>query len=220
MNLLRNEAEGFVLAGGRSSRMGQNKALIEIAGRRLIQHAVDILREAGLKTRIAGGASELSQLAPMVSDMPEESGLGPLAGISAALSACSCRFAVFLPVDMPLIPASLIEYLVRHAVMTQKAVTVVSVAGFTQTFPAIIDCAAIESLRESLHSDDRNCLKAFRAVGEALPGGFEALSLEVLLQPGQVRHPLALFPNQWFLSGNTPDDLRVLDEAIAGRGRR
>jgi len=63
-------------------------------------------------------------------------------------------------------------------------------------------------------------LKAFRAVGEALPGGFEALSLEVLLQPGQVRHPLALFPNQWFLSGNTPDDLRVLDEAIAGRGRR
>ena len=220
MNLLRNEAEGFVLAGGRSSRMGQNKALIEFAGRRLIQHAVGILREAGLETRIAGAASGVSQFAPVVSDMPEDSGLGPLAGIRSALSACLCRFAVFLPVDMPLIPASLLEYLVRYAVVTQKTVTVASVAGFTQTFPAVIDCAAIESLRESLRSGDRNCLKAFCAAGEALPGGFEALPLEVLLQPGQVRHPLALYPNQWFLNGNTPDDLRVLDEAIAGRGRR
>jgi len=218
------EAEGFVLAGGMSSRMGKDKAALAVGGRQLIQHALEIMREAGLETRIAGAQSDMSKFAPVVSDSPDESGFGPLAGICAALAACKCRFAAFLPVDQPLIPASLIEYLLHHAIVTQAAVAVVSVAGFVQTFPAIVDSAALGSLKASLFSGDRNCLTAFRAAGNAIGGfaigGFSVLPLELLVQPGQVRHPRALHPDQWFLNVNTPEDLKLLDEVMAGAGPR
>ena len=218
MSLPLTEFEGFVLAGGRSSRMGQDKALIEVAGRALLEHSLEILRSARLKARIAGARSELSEYAPVIPDTPGESGLGPLAGICAALSACTCRIAVFLPADLPLIPAQLIEYLLYHSAVTEAAVTVVSVAGFVQTFPAIIERAAMGSLREHLHSEDRNCLKAFRSTGNALSGGFSVLPLELLVQPGEVQHPRGLNPSRWFLNVNTPDELRRLDELMSGDG--
>jgi molybdenum cofactor guanylyltransferase len=210
------DVEGFVLAGGRSSRMGQDKALIQLGGRPLVQHALDILRGAGLDPRIGGARADLSAFAHVVTDEPGHAGLGPLAGIRAALAVCERRAAVFLPVDLPLIPAELIEYLIHHALITGAAVTVVSVGGFTQTFPAVIDRAAATHLRARLNSEDRNCLKAFRAAGAALPGGFTALQVELLVQPGQVRHPRGLYPAQWFLNVNSPEDLKVAESLATG----
>ena len=207
MSLSLSETEGFVLAGGRSSRMGQDKALVELAGRTLVEHALDILQRAGLTPQIAGARTDLSRFAPVIPDETGQSGQGPLAGVCAALSACRSRLAVFLPVDLPLISPGLIEYLVHHAVVTEAAVTVVSVAGFIQTFPAVVDRAAMPSLQTCLHSEDRNCLKAFRSAAGVLPGGFSALPLELLVQAGQVRHPLGLHPSQWFLNVNSPRDL-------------
>jgi molybdopterin-guanine dinucleotide biosynthesis protein A len=219
LSLSRLDAEGFVLAGGKSSRMGQDKAFLEFCGRPLIQNALEIMNCAGLSSRIAGARSDLSDFAPVVPDLAEESGLGPLAGICAALSACTSRFAAFLPVDLPFIPASLIEYLVHHAVVAEAAVTVVSVGGFIHSFPAVVDRAAGALLNASLHSGDRSCLKAFRAIGSALPSGFSVLPVELLVQPGQVAHSRGMHPSQWFLNLNSPADLKQLHELANGAGR-
>jgi molybdenum cofactor guanylyltransferase len=212
------DAEGFVLAGGRSSRMGREKALIQLAARPLIWNALEILRAAGLHSRIAGANSDFSQFAPLIPDAPQHSGLGPLAGICSALSASTTRFAVFLPVDLPLFPANLIEYLVHHATVTASAITVVSLAAFTQTFPAVIDRAALPTLESSLHSGDRNTLKAFRSAASTLKQPFTALPLELLVQPGQVRHPRGLHPIQWFLNINTPSDVKAAEALFTGAG--
>ena len=137
----RPDAAGFVLAGGQSSRMGQDKALLLFAGRPLVAHALSILTQAGLPASIAGARpsarTALESFAPVVED--PESGLGPLAGICAALASTSARYAVFLPVDLPLLPPALIGFLLHHARITGRAVTVPAVAGFNQTFPAVLD---------------------------------------------------------------------------------
>jgi len=151
-------ADAFILAGGQSRRMGKDKALRLLAGVPLVQHACNLVRSAGLEPRIAGARSDLSSFAPTLLDDPACSGLGPLAGICSVLTNTSAPLALFLPVDMPLLPTSLIIYLLHHATVTQSAVTVVSVGGFIQTFPAIIDKAALPSLQSSLDSEDRNCL--------------------------------------------------------------
>src|SRR5262249_41509336 len=122
--------------------MGQDKALVPIRGVPLILHATGILRDAGLCPKIAGASAELSSIAPVVPDDLDLPGLGPLSGICSALSASATRYSVFLPVDLPLIPVGLISYLVHHAKITESLVTVVSIAGFIQTFPAVIDAHA------------------------------------------------------------------------------
>jgi molybdopterin-guanine dinucleotide biosynthesis protein A len=209
-------ADGFVLAGGQSSRMGHDKALIRLAGTPLIQYAINTLRTIGLQPRIAGAQSDLSPFAPIVPDDPSQSGLGPLSGICSALAAGSSRYAVFLPIDLPLLPSSLIACLLQHTAITQSAVTVISIAGFVQTFPVVVDRDALPVLQSSLLSNDRNCLRAFRAASNALSKPFGILPVELLLQPGQISHPQGLAATLWFLNINFPHDLAHAESLFAG----
>jgi molybdenum cofactor guanylyltransferase len=213
-------ADAFVLAGGKSRRMGSDKALLEINGVPLIEHALAILRRAELDPRIAGARSDLSRSAPVIADDAATSGLGPLSGICTALSATDAAYAVFLPVDVPLVPRDLIVYLLRHAAITQSAVTLPSVAGFIQTFPVVIDRAAAPALERALGSDDRNCLKAFRAAANALSKPFSALPIEVLIQAGQVSDPAGLPAYAWFYNINSPPELEVVAAVFSGSPAR
>lgn len=199
------DAAGFVLAGGRSSRMGTDKALVELAGKPLIQHSLDALREAGLATAIAGTRSDLARFAPVVEDL--SLGLGPLAGVCAALRSSTARWAVFLSVDLPLIPASLIRVLLDHAQITESAVTLASVNGFPQTFPAVIDRAALPVFEAELAAGRGGCFAAFWAGAASLGRTPSILPVEYLAQTGAVSHPAGLPLALWFLNVNTPADL-------------
>ncbi len=203
-------AAGFVLAGGRSSRMGRDKALVAFAGRPLIENALGIFRDAGLEPQIAGARSPLAEFAPVIED--RESGHGPLSGICAAFESTPAVHAVFLPVDLPLIPSSLLVYLLHHARITGHAVTLPALGGSAQTFPAVIDRAALPALHDELAAGRRACWKAFRAAGVS------TVAVELLVQAGQVTDPRQLSPSQWFLNANTPGELeRVLQ--LAGIGQ-
>jgi molybdenum cofactor guanylyltransferase len=200
------DAAGFVLAGGQSSRMGRDKALVEFKGQFLIARAVTILREAGIEVAIAGAHSALETFAPIVHDA--EPGLGPLSGICAALNATSADHAVFLSVDLPLVPPSLIRYLLFHACATGRAVTLASVAGFPQTFPVILTRTALPVLAKQLRTGRRGCLAAFEAVVNQRGEPLSILPVETLAQSGHVSHPDTLPAPQWFLNINSEVDLR------------
>lgn len=196
---------GFVLAGGRSSRMGTDKALVEFSGKPLIAQAIATLQNAGLKTQIAGAHVDLSAFAPVIAD--NASDLGPLSGICSALASTSAERAVFLPVDMPLMPSQLIQVLVRHAQITGSLVTLASVNGFSQTFPAVISRAVHSALSAELGSGRSGCLAAFRAASQQSGNPIAILPLEHLIQSGQAVHPEQLPGVRWFQNVNTPSDL-------------
>ena len=203
------DAAGFVLAGGQSSRMGRDKALLPFAGRPLVAHALSMLREAGLPASIAGAnpsaRASFASYAPVVEDA--EPGLGPLAGICAAMSATSARHAVFLPVDLPLLPPSLLVFLLHHARITGRAVTVPSVNGYTQTFPAVLDQSALPALQAEFSARRRGCFSAFQAAAAGLGQPISAVAVELLAQSGQVAHLLGTPPALWFLNLNSPEDM-------------
>jgi molybdopterin-guanine dinucleotide biosynthesis protein A len=97
---------GYVLAGGRSSRMGTDKALLQLAGKPLIERAVEKLRPICAEVHILSGDSVLEPYAPLVPDI--HPGCGPIGGMEAALERSSHAWNLFLAVDMPFLPAGFI----------------------------------------------------------------------------------------------------------------
>ena len=195
---------GFVLAGGRSTRMGTDKALLLFDGRPLAAHALATLRQSEISAALAGGHPSLAALATLIAD---PLGLGPLSGICAALASTQADFSLFVPVDLPLLPPSLITWLFHHAAITQAPITLTSVSGFPQTFPAIIHRSARPALERELEARRLGCFSAFQAAANALAAPLSVLPVEYLLQAGQIAHPQSLPAAWWFLNVNTPADL-------------
>lgn len=102
---------GAVLAGGRSSRFGSDKALALLRGRPLIDHAADALRPHVAQLVLSGRDAQGFVGVP---DRPEP-GLGPLGGIAGALHyAAAHGYAAILTTgcDMPVFPPSLVRALI------------------------------------------------------------------------------------------------------------
>jgi molybdenum cofactor guanylyltransferase len=105
------DVSGYVLAGGKSSRMGRDKALLELAGKPLVQRAVEKLRRVCAEVCIVGNRAELAY-APVVRDLHE--GCGPLGGIEAALLHSAKDWNLLMAVDIPFLPAGFLDAWVRR----------------------------------------------------------------------------------------------------------
>lgn len=208
------EATGFVLAGGESRRMGRDKALVNFSGEPLLARALGILRAAGLETKIAGARTALDRFAPVVPDA--EPGHGPLGGICAALASCKTKLAVFLPVDLPLLPVSLVTFMVQRTKVTNSLVTIMSLGGFTQTFPVVLDRSLLPGLEAALKQGRGGCFRAFETAAAELGELIRAVPAEYLAQAGNVVHPRGLPAAFWFLNLNTGADLKHAEALAEG----
>jgi molybdenum cofactor guanylyltransferase len=211
------EAQGFILAGGESSRMGTDKALVALAGRPLIEHSLAISRQAGLSAAIAGARSRLEAFAPVVEDRAP--GRGPLAGVCSALASTVSPWAVILSIDLPLVPASLIAYMLDHAQIADPAAVVPSVSGFPQTFPAVVARAALPILEQELAEGRSGCFTAIQSACVRLGRPMAVLPVEMLAQSGHATDERRLPPALWFLNVNSPDDLERAGRVFSARHR-
>jgi molybdopterin-guanine dinucleotide biosynthesis protein A len=203
---------GFVLAGGRSSRMGTDKALVQFHGRPLLEIALATLQAAGLPARIAGRRTPLSSLNPAIPDqipdvIPES---GPLGGIHAALSASTARWNLFLPVDMPLMPASLLRALLDRATLTAAPITALRLNGRLEPLPVVLDRAILPHLAGLLTQGQRACRIAWQSIPESFGAALDAPAVETLRAICHCVDPHGLPPVHWFQSANTPADLALL----------
>ena len=92
---------GFVLAGGKSSRMGRDKALLDWHGRTLLDHMVELLGTAVDQVQVVGRDQLPDQLP----------GLGPLSGIATALRITSTDANLIIAVDLPHLTKDFLKYL-------------------------------------------------------------------------------------------------------------
>lgn len=207
---------GFVLAGGQSSRMGRDKALVLFEGVPLAQVALGILAGAQIPARIAGSRRDLSAFAEEIPDTFTDA--GPLGGIHAGLSASSAEWNLFLPVDLPLMPPSLLACLLQRAMLTGVPVTAVRLNGRLEPFPVVLQRGTLSQIAQRLERGETACHRAWRTIPEAMGGRLDAPAVESLVQCGQCRHPHGLPPVLWFQSANTPQELQSL-ERIADRFR-
>jgi molybdopterin-guanine dinucleotide biosynthesis protein A len=208
-------AEGFVLAGGRSTRMGQDKALLQLAGRPLLEIALDKLRALPLAAapRIVAVRSDLSSHAAVIADL--QPGCGPLSGIEAALAASIRPLNVFLPVDLPLLPPHFLLWMLRRAEITGAVMTVPRMNGRPQPLCAVYHRDLVGHISASLRAGDYKVVPVVMDAARAHHSSIDIFDVELVCSVNSELRALSpLAPHRWFHNCNTPEDMADIGNAL------
>ena len=195
----------FVLAAGKSSRMGEDKAFLELGGRTLLARALELAKTVGSGPLIVGSQEKFAGFGTVVEDVYPER--GPLGGIHAALKKTGTELNLMVAVDLPFLQPSFLNYLVSRSREAKAVVTVPRVEGSLQPLCAVYRRCFAEVAERSLLAG-RNKINSLFAEVET-----EIIEPEEWKRDG--------FAEEMFRNLNTQQDW---DEAtrVAGRdaGRR
>jgi molybdenum cofactor guanylyltransferase len=105
---------------------GEDKGLVPLAGRPMVEHVLDRLRPQ-VGAVLVNANRNLERYAayghPVVADALDGY-LGPLAGVASALPRVTTEFLVTVPCDSPLVPADLVSRLLQACVASSAEVAV------------------------------------------------------------------------------------------------
>lgn len=182
-----------VLAGGRSARMGTDKALMDFCGRRMIDHVVE--RLGALTDRVVVMTKRRDDLGPLPAIVleDEEPFLGPLPALIAGLRATGEVRNVVVACDMPFVNADLLRGLAGSLEDDIDAVVPTTVDGAQPLHAAYGDCAI------------ENLLSAMAAGERSLKGSLARLRIRWF--PEEEWRPIDP-DGRSFLNVNTPEELQ------------
>ncbi len=183
-----------ILAGGKSSRMGRDKAWLEVGGQPLLARQIQLARELGAREIFISGRADADYAAfgyPVLRD--KFAGAGPLAGIERALDAAALPLLLVLAVDLPEMSVEFLRGLGAGCVENVGAIPRVN--GNIEPLAAFYPKAA-QSLAGASLGNRRNAVTTF-AENCAQSG----LARFVELPAAEARH---------FVNWNSPADLPCL----------
>ncbi len=205
--LPRLPVHGFVLAGGGSSRMGEDKALLRFCGQPMVEIAVEKLRDVCMEVGIAGNREDLARFAPVVRE--KRLNAGPAAGIEAGLKAGAQPWVMFVPVDVPLAPARLLRRWAKLVLEKEGVLASHLRCGRDQPAFCMLRRECAERLSQALDTGERRLEVLLRAASE---------DLEWVLDVAK-ESPMADARESWFANVNTREDLAAAEELALGGGK-
>jgi molybdenum cofactor guanylyltransferase len=192
----------FVLAGGKSSRMGSDKAFLRLGDETLLARALKAAGVVAGEVRIVGDARKFAGLGLVVEDVYRDR--GPLGGIHAALSSSSTELNLVLAVDLPFVGTDFLEHLLLRARESGAMITVPRAGGGLQPLCAAyrreFAGVAEQSLREGKYKIDA----LFARVGTRV------IEEDELLRAG--------FSAEIFRNLNTPEEFEKAHRARSAQG--
>jgi molybdenum cofactor guanylyltransferase len=185
------DATAFILAGGKSSRMGRDKAFLQLRDETLLAHALKLSAAITKEVKIVGDATKFSAFGRVVEDVYPNR--GPLGGIHAALSTSSTDLNLMLAVDLPFVGADFLQYLLARARESTAIVTLPRAAGGLQPLCAVYRRPFAEIAEEALRNGRNKIDSLFAKAGTCV------IEDDELVRAG--------FSSEMFRNLNTPDDL-------------
>ena len=145
------QVTGIVLAGGNSSRMGQNKALLPYAGVTLIEYITERLKPYCQSVMVSVREKLLFEYLglPLLEDY--KNNCGPLGGIEAALSASSTDLCFIVPCDLPFFSGAIIPLLVAEIGDADACVPVLN--NYYEPLVALYSKGALPEIRRALAAE-------------------------------------------------------------------
>lgn len=184
----RKDWTGIILAGGRSSRMRSDKALLRIGDETMLQHTVGILEALVDSVLIVGRADDQMTTAIAVPD--DCPGTGPLGGLATGLRHMRSPHALVVAVDHPYLNTDVLRYLQQRLEYYDAAVPIVD--GQPQPTHAVYGRHCLPMVEQHLGRGQRSLR---RLLDELTIRRIEAAELESVA-PG----------HQSFLNVNTAED--------------
>ncbi len=158
MSEMNRNITAVVLAGGLARRMGgQDKGLVDVFGRPMIEHVLDTLRPQVEQILINANRNHETYASynyPVISDSIEGY-CGPLAGMASAMQHCDTPYLMATPCDSPFLPDDLVARLYNALQAEQASISVAHDGDRMQPVFALLDCNLLESLLTFLHSGER-----------------------------------------------------------------
>ncbi|MBM3978658.1 MAG: molybdenum cofactor guanylyltransferase [Planctomycetes bacterium] len=155
MPLAANLLEGLLLCGGRSSRMGRDKAELRLEGGSLLARGLACLDQVVVRVSLACGPCERYREygRPLVLDAIEDG--GPLAGLLAGLEAARAERVALLAVDMPAVPSALYVALHERALRADLCVAMLSGPDGDEPLCSIVHRRCAPAVRRALQAGER-----------------------------------------------------------------
>jgi molybdopterin-guanine dinucleotide biosynthesis protein A len=186
----------FILAGGQSRRMGQDKALLEFGGRTLLDRALALANAVAPAVRIVAPQERFLTIARTIEDVFPD--CGPLGGIHAALMCTATELNLVLAVDLPFVEAGFLTYMIAQASQVSALVTVPEAGKGLQPLCAVY--------RRDFREVAERALKKKKNKIDAL---FADVETRVIAEPEITRMG---FPVKMFQNLNTPEELAKAEQ--------
>ena len=186
--MMKSDYYGILLAGGKSSRMGRDKAGLTLKGRTFLEIQIDKMKDLGLSDIFLSGKCCDLPGALSVPDVVAEK--GPLGGLYSCFLRCEGRPALVLPVDLPLISVSTLSKIMEAFENAACDGLVLSFKGKTEPLIAVYNTGKADILKELLDSGDR-----------AVSSFIRKIDYRYFEYEGDLRE---------LLNCNTPEDLSLL----------
>jgi molybdenum cofactor guanylyltransferase len=191
------DISAVILAGGKARRMGgEDKGLIELQGRPLLDYIISALRpQVGEilinANRNLGRYSAFGY--PVKQDMLGDF-FGPLVGMATGMQATVKPYLLTVPCDSPFVPTQLVESLYRALISETAEISVAHDGVRMQPVFALLDCQLLPSLLDYLNEGGRK-IDTWYAQQRLTLADFSASS-------------------EMFLNLNTPEDKIELESRI------
>lgn len=113
---MENKVAGIVLAGGQSSRMGRDKAMLDIGGKPVIRHVLNTLLQCTPDVCLTVSDKDDYHFLDLPVAADEYPGYGPLAGIYAGMKHSEADWYIVAACDMPFTSVDLMQSLLETAI--------------------------------------------------------------------------------------------------------
>lgn len=178
----------MILAGGKSSRMGRDKGLIEWKNKPWVLHVINAVEPLCSEIFIATNAEEYSTFGYHILK-DKKKGQGPMEGLVNSFNYCSTPYLLVLSCDIPLIDTSVLQKLCKNEL--KEHIRIFNVDDHLQPLTALYHSSSFSKVMRSYHDGELSITKAIKP-----------LDKEVLTVKDKDKH--------YFSNINYPKDLNTL----------
>lgn len=141
---------GIILAGGKSSRMGTDKGILEIANKAMISYVIETVKKVTDKIIIISNNNNYNQFGyPIYNDLVKEK--GPLGGIYTGLFYSTTEYNLVLSCDTPLVNDAILKKLIQNTRNNTADIIIARDSNSIHPLCGIYRKSIIEKIKENIN---------------------------------------------------------------------